>query len=566
MIGINQYQHASPLSYAVNDAEAVRDVLRAELHFPAENISFLSNADATKERVLRSFLRFSGDDIEVDDRIVVFFAGHGHTRTGIKGEVGYLVPHDADTRDCSSLIRWDDLTRNAELVRAKHILFIMDACYGGLALVRNLGSGSTRFLKDMMRRFARQVLTAGKADEVVADSGGPIANHSVFTGHLIQGLQGSAANEQGVITANSLMAYVHNKVAHDNNSHQTPHYGYFDGDGDFIISAPQLLASQDEDKESETDQLFAVPFTEDAHPTGSSESKVLVAKRLLASDSSAIELHDLMIEEVKRFLSETTDDHFKVQGQWSQEEFLERMARYERATSDLCGLLACMSYWAKPSHQQILQKFLARSTDRLQPQAGLSVWANLRWYPIILEMYYAGVAAVEGQRYDSLASIFSARAQSSKIGEPTTQAFVDSVVNAMLELNRQEVFKRIPGHERHYAPLSEYFFKLLQPKLDDILFVGQGYERSFDEFEILLALVVADSKLQTEGHMWGPAGRFGWKHRQWNDSPLTRVVDTARKEGANWPPLRTGLFGGDFQRFLPPAEEYVKAVDNLGWY
>ncbi len=325
----------------------------------------------------------------------MFFAGHGHTRTGIKGEVGYLVPCDADISDCATLIRWDELTRNAELIRAKHMLFVMDACYGGLALVRQLGPGSSRFLKDMMRRYCRQVLTAGKADEVVADSGGPIPNHSVFTGHLIEGLQGSAANEQGVITANGLMAYVHNRVAHDNNSSQTPHYGYFDGDGDFIISAPQLFDAKVDDEKAAIDELFAIPLIEETHAVSATEAKIAVTKRLLASDSSTIELHDLMIDEVKHFLSETTDDHFKVQGQWSKEEFLDRMSRYERITSDLCALIACLSYWAKPTHRQIFQKVLTRSTDHLQPQGGLSVWVNLRWYPMILEMYYAGIAAVE---------------------------------------------------------------------------------------------------------------------------------------------------------------------------
>ena len=142
--------------------------------------------------------------------------------------------------DFATFIRWDELTRNAELIRAKHMFFIMDACYGGLALNRYLHPGSTRFLKDMMLRYSRQVLTAGKADEVVSDSGGPLPNHSVFTGHLIEGLRGKAATEDGIITAGGLMAYVYGKVAKDKNSNQTPHYGYFDGDGDFIIQAPEL--------------------------------------------------------------------------------------------------------------------------------------------------------------------------------------------------------------------------------------------------------------------------------------------------------------------------------------
>jgi uncharacterized caspase-like protein len=239
LVGINQYQSAQPLSYAVDDAEAVRDVLVEDLRFPKDNVVCLTNEGATKTDIMRAYFRLTSPDVGLDDRVVIFFAGHGHTKTGIRGEVGYLVPYDAQLDDLSTLIRWDELTRNADLIRAKHMLFIMDACYGGLALTRSLPAGSARLLKDMMLRYARQVLTAGKADELVADAGGPLPGHSVFTGHLIQGLRGEATTEKGVLTANGLMSYVYGKVANDKNSDQTPHYGHFDGDGDFILLAPR---------------------------------------------------------------------------------------------------------------------------------------------------------------------------------------------------------------------------------------------------------------------------------------------------------------------------------------
>jgi len=562
VIGINQYKSVPPLSYAVSDAEAIRDLLVHDLKFPEENVLYLTDADATKQAILRSFLSFSSESIDLDERVVIFFAGHGHTKRGIRGEVGYLVPHDGDPQDPSTMIRWDELTRNSELVRAKHLLFIMDACYGGLALTRSLGPGSVRFVKDMLRRFSRQVLTAGKADEVVADSGGPIAGHSVFTGHLIQGLRGAAATEQGVLTANGLMAYVHSKVAHDNNSNQTPHYGYFDGDGDFILSAPQLTDTKDDDK-VDVDQLFVVPLVEWGHSTDTTQDKISFAKKLLVGDASAIELHDLMIEEMRHFLSETAEDHFQVQGRWSTEEFLSRLARYEAASSDLCLLLACLSYWARPAHLQILHKVLARSTDRLEMRSGLSVWLSLRWYPMILELYYAGVAAVEAQRYDSLSTILGARARTPK-GEERT--FSDAVANAMADLYATEAFKQLPGHERHYTPLSDYLFKLLQPKMDDVLFMGKNYESAFDEFEVLLALAVAYSSVQSKRLFWGPVGRFGWKHRH-GDSPLNKAVNTARAEGESWAPLRAGLFpGATSAQFLEVAHAYVQDIGKLQWF
>ena len=103
----------------------------------------------------------------------MFFAGHGVTIDGQHGQIGYLVPVDGDSQRLSSLLRWDDLTRNADVIPAKHILFIMDACYSGLAMNRTVTPGTQRFLSNMLQRFSRQVITAGKADEKVADGGGP---------------------------------------------------------------------------------------------------------------------------------------------------------------------------------------------------------------------------------------------------------------------------------------------------------------------------------------------------------------------------------------------------------
>ncbi len=136
------------------------------------------------------------------------------TLPGAHGPIGYLIPVDGTSNKLSSLIRWDDLTRNADIIPAKHMLFIMDACYSGLATQRAIPPGTQRFLSDMLQRTARQVLTAGKADEVVADGGGPQGRNSIFTGYLLEGLRGAALDRQ------------------------TPHYGHIDGDGDFILRTP----------------------------------------------------------------------------------------------------------------------------------------------------------------------------------------------------------------------------------------------------------------------------------------------------------------------------------------
>lgn len=238
VIGINAYQFASPLSYACNDADAVASVLTNELGFDAQKLFLLRDGQATKQAIMDRYLELSSLATDPDDRVVVFFAGHGFTTTGLRGEVGYLVPVDGDKDKLNSLIRWDELTRNADLIPAKHILFVVDACYSGLMIQRAITPGTGRFVNDMLQRVSRQVITAGKANETVADGGGPDGQNSIFTGYLIDGLNGAANNDTGVLTANMLMSFVYTKVGQDNRSTQTPHYGHIEGDGDFILRTP----------------------------------------------------------------------------------------------------------------------------------------------------------------------------------------------------------------------------------------------------------------------------------------------------------------------------------------
>lgn len=129
IIGINDYVKASPLDYAVNDAVAIAELLKKQFDFQDDNIKLLLDKNATRNDIMAAFFSYANDHVSSDDRIFVFFAGHGMTQTGRRGEVGFLVPYDGDPDNLSSLIRWDDLTRNAELIAAKHIFFVMDACY-----------------------------------------------------------------------------------------------------------------------------------------------------------------------------------------------------------------------------------------------------------------------------------------------------------------------------------------------------------------------------------------------------------------------------------------------------
>ena len=164
----------------------------------------------------------------------MFFAGHGTTRKLPSGKaLGYLVPVDADLENYQSqAISMTNFQDASDAIPARHLFLVTDACYSGLALTRG---GPRRNTCGRSRgRVARQVLTAGGADETVADNGPN--GHSIFTWTLLQGLEGRAdLSGDGFITASELAAYVGPLVSQV--SRQTPAFGSLPGSegGEFVF-------------------------------------------------------------------------------------------------------------------------------------------------------------------------------------------------------------------------------------------------------------------------------------------------------------------------------------------
>jgi peptidoglycan/xylan/chitin deacetylase (PgdA/CDA1 family)/uncharacterized caspase-like protein len=236
LIGIDDYQKWPKLHYAVNDANGVKDVLLQKYHFKPDHVITLLNEQATREKILSALgdTMSNPKNVLKDDRVFVFFAGHGATRRLPSGrDLGYIIPVDADEENFQgqsiSMTNFQDIS---ESIPAKHVFFIMDSCYSGLAITR--GQAPNNYIREVARRSARQMLTAGGANEEVADNGPN--GHSVFTWTILQGLEGRAdLNADGYITAAELAAYVGPSVS--GLSHQTPAFGNLPGGegGEFVF-------------------------------------------------------------------------------------------------------------------------------------------------------------------------------------------------------------------------------------------------------------------------------------------------------------------------------------------
>ncbi len=471
VVGIDAYRHASPLGYACKDAQAFADQLVTRFDFPKENVTVLMDADATLHKIRKVMAQFVRNTV-AEDRVIVFYAGHGHTVPGYRREAGYLVPVAGNTDDTSTLLPWAELASNSNVIPAKHMLFIMDACYGGLMAMRGLAPGSNRFVGDMLSRFSRQVLTAGKADELVADSGGPRDGHSIFTGHLLDVLEGAVGNTDGLLSANTVMAYVYDRVSRDPHSHQTPHYGYLDGDGDLFFRIPQI--DSDPAKKKDTDDiLIEVPahlhapdqVTEPASPLERT-------KEYLSDPQHRIKLHDLVKRELRAVRQRLSEDNLPIQrSNPSADDFTARLRAYEESVATLLQIGIVIGQWADETQQSVVREIGHVLAGEIEAKGGIVLWLSLRWYPMQLAMYATGIAAIHGDNYRTLRSLFCTEVRHAQRAERTT--VLEATVRAMLELNRMNAFKILPDLSRAYTPQSEYLFTRMQPILEDVLFLGQ---------------------------------------------------------------------------------------------
>ena len=240
IIGIDNYESVRKLNYAVKDAESMQDILLNTFEFSSDNITILTDEQATKQNILKSLSNITINANE-NDRVVIFFAGHGETKDLPEGgEMGYLLPVDGDSENLYlSSIDMDELEKISLMSKAKHILYLVDACYGGIAAVGSRGlepETTPKYIEKITKDKSRQIITAGGKNEKVIEK--PEWGHSAFTLNLIRGLKEGRAdiNSDGVITANELGIFLEEKVTIDSNNQQTPQYGRMTSqEGEFVF-------------------------------------------------------------------------------------------------------------------------------------------------------------------------------------------------------------------------------------------------------------------------------------------------------------------------------------------
>jgi hypothetical protein len=301
------------------------------------------------------------------------------------------------------------------------------------------------------------------------------------------------------------------------------------------------------------------------HPM-SVEIAIATVKRYLSEDRFQIRLFDLATTEADRLFGELSTSAFAMTGpQPSQEIFVDRVHAYEANTEMLLAMIVAGCFWSGRQHDRIWQDALFRVSRRpYQSGGGYVVWQQLSQYPALLLLYGAGIAAVAGERYETLRSLFD-----TKVVTPDGEMSAALGLNTWHVVKDEQVGRWLPGMERHHTPISDHLYETLREPLRPFLPDDHQYIRCFDRFEYLLGLVHVDQRDDLATFSWGPVGSFGWRHRHSPEETIMKQIDVELDEASqNWPPLRAGLFRHSLERLKDVKSRFDQQIDETRrrWY
>ncbi|HEX5707848.1 MAG TPA: SUMF1/EgtB/PvdO family nonheme iron enzyme [Pyrinomonadaceae bacterium] len=243
VIGASEYGQGWPKLPGVKD-----DIHAVERILQRQGFQVTVETDPTAERLEKTFKDFiDRHGMDINNRLLLYFAGHGHTMKHASGEeMGYIVPVDAPRPDGdpagfrSKALNMRQIERYAEDIQSKHALFLFDSCFSGSVL----GLSRSRAIPDSITyktaNHVRQFIASGSADERVPDE-------SIFRRQFVEGIEGEAdGNRDGYVTGMELGEFLQVKVTNYSKNTQHPQYGKIRNPhldkGDFVFAlakAPQ---------------------------------------------------------------------------------------------------------------------------------------------------------------------------------------------------------------------------------------------------------------------------------------------------------------------------------------
>ncbi len=325
------------------------------------------------------------------------------------------------------------------------------------------------------------------------------------------------------------------------------------------------------------------------HPTESGAATDRM-KRLLLDPAHQIELEDLVMAESNRIHIElASDDWFPTRSDQltndiAGQRYLAAQAhRYLEVVQPLVELVVVGAAWGRPEHNALWKRAVERVVNLGGVEGGQSALVSLRRLPLLPLLYGVGLVAHQRERYGVLKAVaIDARYRTNRSEtmpvvaaahpwRPFEQAELAAnflaLETAGVEVTDEVAQQLKSGRKgKRHTPVTDMLHDLLRPILEPLIPDETTYTETFDELDVLLAVLAEDQKTQLSGT--GPYvdgawfGSFTWRDRYFNSVPIERrMAQQLDALGSTAPMLEAGLFGASPERaaeafggFFPGAE------------
>ncbi|MFB9783520.1 hypothetical protein [Rhodococcus baikonurensis] len=321
-----------------------------------------------------------------------------------------------------------------------------------------------------------------------------------------------------------------------------------------------------------------------------------LTKSFILDPTKRIELDDLIRSETQRVLTELKSaERFPLQpaaGQADRDADLliaELSTDYWRLIEPLCWSLQVAARYADTVEQLTpwTRALVALHTYAVEPVGGRAVLIKLRYVPLLACVVTAAAAAVGDDRWDnfrrllidctvklrqgdnrveSIAEAVDFYAPFTEAGKSAPSALAYTAGSEKYTLESALTALRAKNIQYRLQPVADWLCEMLRPMFTDQFADSDAYENAFDRAEVMLGLVTEDSiSMLVErnpelswlrGTHW--FGRSTWRHKHSNSSPVNEFAQQLDTAGADYGPLRAGLFGGQQERAEAAMTSYAE--------
>jgi hypothetical protein len=326
------------------------------------------------------------------------------------------------------------------------------------------------------------------------------------------------------------------------------------------------------------------------------ESLRTSTKEMLLQPVRAIELSDLVVNEVRRVTSEMADANTfpvaSIEGTPTERvvTLAQTAKRYSELAYPFVASVQVAAWWGSDvSLSPWITGVRSMAQAALKAEGGVTAALALRHVPALISLTTVSLACVASGSYGNLRRLVvepTVRDPYEGVAMPVIHAtspykpFAENEVvahvlarSAIQNVSMESALADFEQNRvgRYHTPIAEWLHAIVRPLFVDQIPDQELYDAEFDRAEIMLGMLDQDlaqlrygrdpeTRWRSRSHWFG---RSTWRAAHSRADPISEFEDELRSQGDGWSPLRAGLFGGDLQRAEDALASYGSAFQEL---